>query len=97
MATRSADIASGASVDISTALSLASGRGYVIELGPNSQAGDVIFIALGGDPELLGGHVVTADRPRLIRQSGDTWYARFYGDPKFPRETQLTATEASVD
>ena len=98
MATRSATIQQGALVDISTALGLETGRGYLLELGPGAQGMDSVWIANGGDPNdaTVGGHLLTSgvDRGRFIRQGPQTWFARFYGDPKFPRSTQLTATEA---
>lgn len=94
MATRSASIAQGVAVDLTDALALEDGCGYLIELGPDAHAGDAGVIALGDDPESVGGHVVVAGRGRFIRQGSRTWFARFHGDPKFPRSTQLSATEA---
>ena len=96
MATRSATIQPGATVDITDALVLESARGYLLELGPASQGNDTVWIANGGDPDdaAVGGHLLTSEAGRFIRQGPQTWFARFYGDPKFPRSTQLTATEA---
>ena len=66
MATRSADIAPGSAVDITAALSLVSGKSYLIEITSKSE--DAINLALGGDPETVGGHSLFAGDPgRLIR------------------------------
>ena len=96
MATRSAMIATGAAVDISAALALENGRGYLIEMGPAAKADDSVWIANGGDPNDLsiGGHLIISgsEAGRLIRQGSASWFARFYDLPA--RETQLTATEA---
>ena len=98
MATRSATIQQGAPVDISTLLGLEAGRGYLLELGPGASANDTVWIANGGDPDdaAVGGHPLASgvDGGRFIRQGTETWSGRFFGDPKFPRSTQLTATEA---
>ena len=96
MATRSAMLASGAAVDITAALALEVGRGYLIEIGPGAKADDAVWIANGGDPNdlTIGGHLIISgtEAGRLIRQGGASWFARFYDLPA--RETQLTATEA---
>ena len=80
-------------------MALETGRGYLLELGPVSLRATTRFgLANGGDPDdaAVGGHLLTidVDGGRFIRQGPQTWFARFYGDQKFPRETQLTATEA---
>lgn len=94
MATRSASVAPGAAVDITAALSLESGTGYLIAVGPDARSTDVVLIALGDDPETVGGHALDAGgRERFIRQADATWFARFY-EPG-GRSTQLTATEAN--
>ena len=99
MATRSTMIATGAAVDISAALALENGRGYLIEIGPGAKADDSVWIANGGDPNdlAIGGHLVLfgTEGGRLIRQGAASWFARFYEQPM--RETQLSATEADDD
>ena len=96
MATRAAMIATGAAVDITAALALEAGRGYLIEIGPGAKADDSVWIAAGGDPNdlTIGGHLILpgTEAGRLIRQGSAAWFARFYDLPA--RETQLTATEA---
>ena len=98
MATRSASIAPGSAVDITAVLSLEEGRAYLLEIGLHVQANDAVWIANGGDPNDLavGGHLLIPGEGggRFIRQGAETWFARFYGDPLFPRPTTLTATEA---
>ena len=99
MATRSTMIATGAAVDISAALALENGRGYLIEIGPGAKADDAVWIANGGDPNdlAIGGHLVLSgtEAGRLIRQGTLSWFARFYDRPA--QSTQLTATEADDD
>ena len=93
MATRSASIASGAQVNITDALNLEEGTGYLLELGPEATGMDTVFVALGGDPAAEGGHSIFASEPgRFIRQSASPWFARFYAIDG--RSTQLTVTEA---
>ena len=96
MATRSAMIPTGVAVDITAALTLETGHGYLIELGPSAQADDAVWVANAGDPNDLsvGGHLVLpgTEAGRLIRQGSGAWFARFYAPTG--RETQLTATEA---
>ena len=93
MATRSASIAPGAPVDITAALALEDGRSYLLELGPDAYGSDSVDIALGGDPETVGGHALCAgDRGRFIRQGPAIWFARHYDLQG--RATQLTATES---
>ena len=96
MATRAAMIATGAAVDITAALALEAGRGYLIEVGPGAKADDAVWIANGGDPNdlTIGGHLVLSgtEAGRFIRQGSDSWFARFYDLPA--RETQISATEA---
>ena len=96
MATRSAMIQPGATVDITDALVLEDARGYLLELGPEAHGNDTVWIANGGDPDdaAVGGHLLTIDKGRFIRQGPQTWFARFYGDQKFPRSTQIVVTEA---
>ena len=93
MATRSASIPTGAAVDITTALQLENGVGYLIAVGPGAKSDDNIIFALGGDPEVVGGHfLIAGDAGRFIRQGPDTWFARFRDLQD--RATQLTVTEA---
>ena len=93
MATRSASIPPGAAVDITAALALETGRGYLLAVGPNAKSTDYVIVALGGDPETAGGHFLDAGGPgRFIRQGPDTWFARHYDLQD--RATQLTVTEA---
>ena len=91
MATRSASIPPGAAVDITAALALENGQGYLLSLGAKS--GDHVIVALGADPESVGGHFLDAGGPgRFIRQGPDTWFARHYNLQG--RAAQLTVTEA---
>ena len=93
MATRSASIPPGAAVDITAALALEDGKSYLIEIGPDAYATDSVTIALGADPETVGGHALSAgDRGRFIRQSPATWFARHFDEQG--RASQLTATES---
>ena len=93
MATRSASIPTGAAVDITSALSLENGRGYLLAMGPNAKSEDSVILALGEDPETVGGHFLNAGGPgRFIGQGPDTWFARHYNLQG--RATQLTVTEA---
>ena len=91
MATRSLAIAAGSAVDLTAGLALVAGKSYLIEI--SSQSDDAINLALGDDPEVVGGHAIFASEPgRLIRQGADTWFGRFYALDG--RSATLTATEA---
>lgn len=93
MATRSASIPPGVAVDITAALALVNGLGYLLAMGPNAKSGDDVIVALGDDPETVRGHFVDAGGPgRFIRQGPDTWFARQYNLQG--RATQLSVTEA---
>ena len=93
MATISASIPPGSAVDITAALALENGRGYLLAMGPNAKSEDYVIVALGGDPETVGGHSLDAGGPgRFIRQGPGTWFARHYNLQD--RATQLTVTEA---
>ena len=93
MATRSTSIPPAGAVDITAALALVNGQGYLLSLGPSSKSGDNILIALGADPESVGGHSLDAGGPgRFIRQGPNPWYARHYNLQG--RATQITVTEA---
>ena len=91
MATRSADIAAGSAVDLTAALSLRDGTSYYVGLGPTAFPNDFAVVALDGDPDAVGGHVVDAIEGQLVRQfAGTTWFVRV------ERDTSLTATEAGT-
>ena len=93
MATRSASIPTGAAVDITAALQLENGVGYLISVGPGAKSDDVVTLALGGDPEVVGGHfLIAGDVGRFIKQGPENWFARFYNQQN--RSSQLTVTEA---
>ena len=93
MATRSASVPPGAAVDITAALALEDGKSYLIEIGPDAYATDWVTIALGADPETVGGHALSAgDRGRFIRQGPATWFARHFDEQG--RASQLSATES---
>ena len=62
-------------------------------MGPNAKSEDYVIVALGGDPETVGGHSWMPGGPaRFIRQGPGTWFARHYNLQD--RATQLTVTEA---
>ena len=93
MATRSTLVPPAGAVDITAALALVNGQGYLLSLGPRAKSGDHVIVALGADPESVGGHFLDAGGPgRFIRQGPDTWFARHYNLQG--RATQLTVTEA---
>ena len=97
MATRSAMIPTGVAVDITAALTLETGHGYLIELGPSAQADDAVWVANAGDPndlECRRPSGASRHRSRASNPPGErgSWFARFYAPTG--RETQLTATEA---
>ena len=93
MTTRSASIPQGVAVDITAALALETGRGYLLAMGPSAKSDDSVIIALDGDPQVVGGHFLDAGGPgRFIKQTSATWFARFHDLQN--RSSQLTVTEA---
>ena len=93
MATRSVTITAGGARDVTAALSLVSGRSYLIEVGVGAKSNDTVRLALGADPDAdgVGGHILFAgERGRVIRQGTARWFARCDPLPS----TVLTATEA---
>ena len=76
MATRTAEIAPGALVDLTAALSLESGQAYAITLdGP---ADESVRISLGADPD-AGAHVLEAGETIFVAQGATSWMARLTG------------------